>query len=122
MKPKLFVCYAAAVLLLIIGIAGTAVVFGKSDLNTVQVVRDGTVLYTFDLSAEQDRTIRLDYGGSYNIIEIKDGKIRVKEAGCKDNTCVKMGWLSSSAPVVCLPNHLVIEFTRGRDGIGAVAG
>lgn len=122
MKPKLFVCYAAAVLLLIIGIAGTAVVFGKSDLNTVQVVRDGTVLYTFDLSAEQDRTIRLDYGGSYNIIEIKDGKIRVKEAGCKDNTCVKMGWLSSSAPVVCLPNHLVIEFSCGRDGIDAVAG
>lgn len=121
MKPKLFVCYAAAVLLLIIGIAGTAVVFGKSDLNTVQVVRDGTVLYTFDLSAEQDRTIRLDYGGSYNIIEIKDGKIRVKEAGCKDNTCVKMGWLSSSAPVVCLPNHLVIEFSRGQDGIDAVA-
>ncbi|MBQ2093605.1 MAG: NusG domain II-containing protein, partial [Ruminococcus sp.] len=46
-----------------------------------------------------------------------------KEAECPDKTCVNMGWLSSaSMPIVCLPNHLVIEFAAGyEDGVDAVA-
>lgn len=122
MKKKLLTAYITAALLFILGITGTFLLLRSQDLNVVQIERDNEILYTFDLTAAQDRIIRIDYNDSYNLIEIKDGRIRVKEAGCKDNTCVKMGWLSSSAPVVCLPNHLVIRFSSSGDDIDAVAG
>ena len=55
-------------------------------------------------------------------VEIKDGKIRVSEAECPDKTCVRTGWLSSSAmPIVCLPNHLIIEFEDENSEIDALA-
>lgn len=122
MKKKLLAAYIAAALLFIFGVIGTLLLLRSPALNVVEITRDDEVLYTFDLTAAQDQVIRVDYNDSYNLIEIKDGQIRVREAGCKDNTCVKMGWLSSSAPVVCLPNHLVIRFSSQQDGIDAVAG
>ena len=122
MKKKLLAAYIAAALLFIFGVIGTLLLLRSPALNVVEITRDDEVLYTFDLTVAQDQVIRVDYNDSYNLIEIKDGQIRVREAGCKDNTCVKMGWLSSSAPVVCLPNHLVIRFSSQPDGIDAVAG
>lgn len=80
------------------------------------------MLYTLDLSRESDRifTVKTDSGS--NVIEIKDGKIRVQSADCPDQTCVRMGWLSSAAmPVVCLPHGLVIEFADADDGVDAIA-
>ena len=87
------------------------------------VVRDGEVLYSFDLTKTEDTTFDIYYKDSKNTIEIKDGKIRISAAECPDKTCVKSGWLSSSAmPVVCLPNHLVIEFANNNSEVDAVAG
>lgn len=43
------------------------------------------------------------------------------EAECLDKTCVHMGWLDSKAmPIVCLPNHLSIEFADSEDDMDAV--
>ncbi|MDE6103825.1 MAG: NusG domain II-containing protein, partial [Oscillospiraceae bacterium] len=40
-------------------------------------------------------------------------KISVINAECPDQTCVKMGELkSSAAPIVCLPNKLVVKFAE----------
>lgn len=118
------IAYAAAIAVFAFGLVGTILLFFPSNkasgAQQAEVLRDSEMLFCFDLSLEEDRTLRLDYGDSYNLIEIADGKIRVKEAGCKDNTCVKMGWLES-APIVCLPNHLVIRFSSGQGEIDAVA-
>lgn len=122
MKKGLLIAYILVGVLFLFGILGTVFLLKPSDLNTVQISRDGEIIYTIvDLKGTADQFIRFDYGDSYNIIEIKDGRIRVSEAGCKDNTCVKMGWLTSSAPVVCLPNHLVLTFAEDYSGIDAVA-
>ena len=51
-----------------------------------------------------------------NIVQIENHKVRMLEADCPDHTCINMGWLDSSMPIVCLPNHLVIQFAdRGSD-------
>ena len=43
------------------------------------------------------------------------------EAECPDQTCVHMGWLDSGAmPIVCLPNHLSIEYAEAGDDVDAV--
>ena len=78
--------------------------------DSVRISQDGRVLYTLDLSKEKDRRIEVEYQGRKNIIEIKDGRIRMLEADCPDHVCIHTGWLSSDIPIVCLPNRLVIEF------------
>lgn len=122
-KNKYKILIGVCALIFALGIVGSAVVMLLPKKNTVNIVRDSKVLYTFDLSKAEDTTFDIDYNGSTNTVEIKDGKIRVLKADCPDNTCVHMGWLSSSAmPIVCLPNHLVIEFAENNSEIDAVAG
>lgn len=120
-KTQLKIIYIATALIFLLGIAGSLILMQKPASSTVEIVRDEQVLYRFDLSAAEDRIFTITYNDSYNIIEISGGKIRVSEAGCKDNTCVKMGWLESGAPIVCLPNHLVIRYVSVGE-IDAVAG
>lgn len=112
---KLKIIYIIAALIFLSAVIGTIILSQKPRTDIVEIVRDGEVLYSFDLSVTKDRTFTVEYGGSYNVIEIKDGTIRVSDAGCKDHTCVKMGCLKGAAPIVCLPNHLVIRFADSED-------
>ncbi len=120
MKNKILIITAAVIFAL--GIIGSIFVLNAPKKDTVVIRRDDKILYTIDLKTAEDKTFDVEYKGSRNTIEIKDGRIRVKEAECPDKVCVKTGWLSSSAiPIVCLPNHLVIEF-EDNGGIDAAAG
>ena len=121
MKYKILVSVAA--ILLIIGIAGSVFVLNSRGGSVVEITQNDKVIRTIDLQTAGDECFDIEYGGSKNTIEIKDGKIRVKSAECPDKTCVETGWLSSSSmPIVCLPNHLVIEFTDGNNSeVDAVA-
>ena len=119
MKVKIIGGIIAAVFLL--GIIGSVLVLTAQPKNTVRIVSDGKTLYTVDLSAAEDATLTVEYEGHYNIVEIKDKKIRVKDADCPDKTCEKMGWLSGAAmPIVCLPHKLVIEFTEDTGDVDAL--
>ena len=95
--------------------------FPKESGKTAEVLQDGTPLYTFSLKDAPDQTIRVEYEGRYNIIQIEGGQIRVLEADCPDQICVQMGWLHSAAPIVCLPNRLVIQYKDGEEALDAVA-
>lgn len=119
MKYKIIGGIIAAVFL--IGMIGSVIVMTAQPKNTVRIVSDGEVLYTIDLAAAEDATLTIESSGHYNIVEIKDRQIRVKDADCPDKTCVRMGWLSSSSmPIVCLPHKLVIEFTDDTGGVDAM--
>ncbi|MDM8214237.1 NusG domain II-containing protein [Enterococcus hirae] len=48
--------------------------------------------------------------GDENLIEIKDQRVRIKEANCRDQICVRKGWIAKSGEsIVCLPHKLVVE-------------
>ncbi len=112
----------AAAVIFLAGITGSLFVLLAPKQSVVNIIQDGKTLMTLRLSEEKDRTFVLPYGDSSNTIEIKDGRIRVKDAQCPDKTCVHTGWLSSSAmPIVCLPNHLVISFADSEGEVDAVA-
>lgn len=103
------------------GIIGSAVVLTAPAKNTVRILSDGEVVYTADLNIAGDTTFDIPYGEHVNTVEIRDHRIRVRSADCPDKTCVSMGWLtSSSMPIVCLPHHLVIEFTDSTGDVDAV--
>lgn len=43
------------------------------------------------------------------VIEIKDQGVRMLEAPCPDQICVKQGWLKSPGrSIICVPNEVVI--------------
>lgn len=57
--------------------------------------------YSFDITGEH---------GSYNTIEVRNGKIGITAASCSDSLCMKMGFIHNNRiPVTCLPNKLVIK-------------
>ena len=73
---------------------------------------DGKEIKTFDLSDNsQAYTYRYeDKDGDYNLIEVKGNRIRIKEADCGDQICVRRGWIDQSGEtIVCLPHKLIIE-------------
>lgn len=45
-----------------------------------------------------------------NVVKVDNQRIRVIEANCKDQVCVKQGWKSKPGEsIVCLPHKLLIE-------------
>lgn len=117
MSRQVRILLIAVAAIFLAGVAGSFFVRNVPHSQTVQVVQDGNVLYTFDLSKQDDQDIRVEYEGRTNIIQIQDGRIRMLEADCPDHICIQMGWLDSAAPIVCLPNHLVIQFASSQDSV-----
>lgn len=117
MSRRVRILLIAVALIFLTGIVGSILTLRAPHSQTVHVVQDGNVLYTFDLSRQDDQDIRVEYEGRTNIIQIQDGRIRMLEADCPDHICMQMGWLDSAAPIVCLPNHLVIQFASSQDSV-----
>ena len=88
--------------------------------QTAEVWSDGELVKTVDLSEPQ--TFRVEYHDGYNLVEVADGKIFVSEASCPDQVCIAHGPAAGGAPIVCLPNRLVIQFTGDGGGADAIAG
>lgn len=62
------------------------------------------------LPLNKDQKWRYQKNGKINIVQIKKHKIRVIDANCKDQVCVKEGWKSESGDtIVCLPHKFLIE-------------
>ncbi|MFZ5688115.1 MAG: Gx transporter family protein [Bacillota bacterium] len=76
-----------------------------------------------ELSLSKDGIVEILARNYHYAVEIKDGRVRVKEADCPDQVCVKTGWINRPGrTIVCAPGQIVIEI-RGRpgtDGVDAV--
>ncbi|MBI5788333.1 MAG: NusG domain II-containing protein [Candidatus Schekmanbacteria bacterium] len=49
------------------------------------------------------------------VVQIKDGALRVLNAGCREQVCRHMGWIKNTGEVIiCLPNHLLIRIGQGQ--------
>lgn len=40
-------------------------------------------------------------------VEIRDGRVRIKESDCLNQVCVKQGW-TNNLPLICLPNKVAV--------------
>ena len=90
----------------------------------VGIYKDGSLVEKTDLNSvtgEREITLSGDFGD--NVILVSNGRIEMKSADCPDKLCVKHGELkSSSSPIVCLPNKVVIKFEENTDGADAKTG
>lgn len=109
-KTKIFIIIIAVIFAA--ALAGSLLIFRTPRGNTVNIKSGGKIIYTIDLSEAEDCEFDIEYNGGVNTVEIKDHMIHVKEADCPDGICIKTGWIggqTGAAPIVCLPNRLVIE-------------
>ncbi len=85
--------------------------------QAAEVWSQGKLLYTLPLA--RDRTVTVLSEDGENVITVRDGKIAVTEADCRDGFCMRRGFCSGGAEIVCLPHRLVIRFVGGQlpDGV-----
>lgn len=116
MTHKIKFCIALCILLLATGIISSLYVLKQTgnDNDTVEIVQDGKILQTINLSQIKNRQVfSVSYQGRTNTIEADKNKIRIIEAHCPDKTCIKKGYLTKDGlPIVCLPNHLIIRYSE----------
>jgi len=66
-----------------------------------------------NISLNKDKVFTLENG---IVIEVKDGRIRVKDSDCPQKICVKHGWLRyANDVIVCLPNKTILYLPKKSD-------
>lgn len=86
----------------------------------VRVIIDGEVKAEYDVNV--DRVVEFDTEFGHNILTIKDGKVNMTEADCKDQICVHTGVIShGKESIVCVPNRIIIEIVGENGGIDAIS-
>lgn len=101
---KLSVADMTLVLLLLVLSILSGIQYWKRNKNErVLVYKDNVQIGDYDLNT--DRIIAID---EHNSITIQNGRVAMLRADCPDKRCVKQGF-SHNLPIICLPNHLVIE-------------
>jgi len=79
---------------------------GSSQPAEAIIYQGNTLLKRIDLG--KDNIFPILNGKMH--IEVKDGKVRVLDSDCPQQTCVKTGWIQySGRSIVCIPNQVLIE-------------
>ncbi|MEG6584540.1 NusG domain II-containing protein [Dendrosporobacter sp. 1207_IL3150] len=104
--------------LIIISVLGIYLSFGtfSTSANTsVQVTYNGKEIKNVPLKKGHHEEFIINGLKYYDVIEINDGRVRVREANCPDKICIHSGWISNPhQQIVCLPNKLVIKILSGK--------
>ncbi len=92
---------------IVISIVCTVFIIQSRPSDTVEIKKDGELLYTIDLNkVSEPYTIVI--GEGENTVYVEHGNIRITSASCPDKLCTKMS-LEHGIPIVCLPNKVAIS-------------
>ena len=71
----------------------------------------------------EDRTVRIEGEGGYNLLVIENGEAWLSEADCPNLLCVKTGKIRyAGQSIVCLPHKLAVRIAGGASSLDAVTG
>lgn len=87
--------------------------FDNAASTSATVLSDGEAVMTLDLSLDSEYKIVSEYGE--NLLRVADGKVSVISADCPTQVCVQHAPADSGAPIVCLPNRMVIIFSNAQE-------
>ena len=80
---------------------------GQGDFLLIEV--DGKEYGKYPLNVDKKIEVKTK-NKAYNIIEIKNGKVKMLKANCRDLICTHMPAISDSGQtIVCLPHRLILE-------------
>lgn len=90
----------------------------SSDIIIVEV--NGRVVYKLSLLNDTEVKVKGPLG--ITVIEVKEGKVRVKDSPCPEKICIRQGWTDHGA-IVCVPNRVVITIGAEKDrALDAITG
>ena len=73
----------------------------------VKVYVNNKLTKTFDLNKDREYFIETKVG--YNLLIIKNNKVRILDADCPNKICVDKGYISKNdESIICLPHHVVV--------------
>lgn len=118
---------AILILLLAAAAASAAVLLlrnGAVPSPVARITRDGVLLKEIALEkVDEPYAFTLEDSSGSNTVQVERGRIRVSEADCPDQVCVRQGWISDgTVPVICLPHRLMIEIAGGGGDLDGAAG
>lgn len=85
---------------------------GQNEGAQVEVIikDNGEVIKTYPFNDNTNETFEYVDGDEVNLVVIKDGKVTVTEANCRDQICVKTRSISQNGEIiVCLPHKFSVE-------------
>lgn len=115
-------------ILLIVIVAGTVALgssmFGNKAGTYVRVMIDGELYGEYSL--QENQTIEIRETTGYNRLVIDQNSVKMLEADCPDQYCVKHAAITgTNETIVCLPHKLTVEIvgdtTDRREEIDALA-
>ena len=82
----------------------------------LQIYQNGELIGEYELS--QTQTIPVTgIDDSYNLVLIEDGMLRVTDADCPDQLCMKQRSISRNGEsIICLPHKLVLQIHAKEEG------
>jgi hypothetical protein len=85
------------------------------------IIADGNVVRTIALDpSAAKQTLKISGRLGPATVEVAGGKIRMLEANCPEQICVKQGWIQDpGASIVCLPGEIVIHLD-GQTAVDAI--
>lgn len=109
MKTKHWALLLGAIFLLA-AVSAVFLYLYRPAAKTVTVISDGKTVAVLDLSVDTELVVA--YRNGSNTVTVRDGKVSVSDASCPDKYCMQYGERSSGLPIICLPNHLVLQFSE----------
>ena len=117
MDKQKTICVLIIVLIVFAAILGLFIVKGERIIGgEACIYSDCERIKTIKLSMDDDYTSDVkNKDGKVNTLIVKNGKIGVLSADCPDKICVNTPHISDGLqPIVCVPNHLVIQIEARR--------
>ena len=84
--------------------------------NYLRVELNGKEYGKYPINKDKKFKIKID-DDEFNIVEIKNGKVKMREANCRDLICTHMPSIEKiGETIVCLPHRLILEIISSDDG------
>ena len=91
----------------------------------VIIEHNNQIVEKVSLGHNQKMTIKIPTATGDNIVKIDGKKVGMQTAQCKDQDCIRQGFIDRQGQmIVCLPNRILIRIegeTPGKDGVDAVS-
>lgn len=109
MSKKTKVIIFGVSLLFVLAISVLALYLIPKSGTKVVITVNGEQYGTYPLNENTVLDIKTNSG--HNIVEVKDGQVRVTEADCPNQICVKTHPMTKELPfpIVCVPHKLTVE-------------
>lgn len=83
---------------------------GKAESVQAVISLQGKIMHKIDLPAAARSAIILQGRSGAAIVEVNGARVRMLEASCSGDICVKQGWIEHPGQsIVCIPGEILVR-------------